>query len=231
MYVGAPAEFALRATSLAFFLVSTWVLWAIVRFELDGTHGSIGCGGISPGTPRLAVEPNFDDRNACGRRCPCGLLEPLRWDRGDSKTHLAAAIALAVLASMLKITTAAIWLAPAIILLQRSRLVAFGIVGASLVAGVAWTIYTDMMKSGSPAMQFLLSTNLREWTFGSISQRLDPATWLACIGWVAGIGILVVLGPFVVRRKRIGLWARRLSSSARLHSQTSFSFTTTTGWR
>jgi hypothetical protein len=120
---------------------------------------------------------------------------------------LALAIALAMLASMLKITTAAIWLAPAIVLLHRSKLAAFGIVGSSLAAGLAWTTYTDAMKSGSAAMQFLLSTNLHDWTFGSINQRLDPVTWLGCAAWVAGIGIPVLLGPFVVRPIRIGLWA------------------------
>ena len=136
------------------------------------------------------------------------VYEALRWDRGGSRVHFAAAIALAALAALLKITTAAIWLAPAIFLLHRSRLASIALVATAAVVGVGWTTYTDAIKAASPATAWLTSTELRDWTFGTIAQRLDPETWRAIfLRWLPGLGLVVFLAPFVIWRSRIGVWA------------------------
>jgi hypothetical protein len=46
-----------------------------------------------------------------------------------------------------------------------------------LAALLCWTSYSDALKSLNPLAQTLTSSALREWNFGSLPQRLAPATW------------------------------------------------------
>jgi hypothetical protein len=107
---------------------------------------------------------------------------------------------------VLKITTAAIWLAPAVILLRRSSRATIAIVGIAAGAGLVWTMYADGIKQASPATSFLTSSMLREWNFGTLEQRLDPAAWATCIGWMAGLGLLAFIAPLRSGRSRLSVW-------------------------
>jgi multisubunit Na+/H+ antiporter MnhF subunit len=46
-----------------------------------------------------------------------------------------------------------------------------------LIAGLAWTVHADAVKTHEVLTAFLTSAALRDWNFGSLGQRLDPATW------------------------------------------------------
>jgi 4-amino-4-deoxy-L-arabinose transferase-like glycosyltransferase len=46
--------------------------------------------------------------------------------------------------------------------------------GFGLVLGVLWTRYSDMVKMQNPYTEFLTSSNLTTWNFGTLEQRLDP---------------------------------------------------------
>jgi hypothetical protein len=46
-----------------------------------------------------------------------------------------------------------------------------------LAALLLWTSYSDALKSLNPLAQTLTSSALKEWNFGTLSQRLAPVTW------------------------------------------------------
>jgi hypothetical protein len=207
MDLGAPTEVALRSTSLFFFVVSMLLLYRLVALELDTRTAVLAvlAYGLSP-LVLLWSRASLVETIAVAASIGC-VFEAIRWDRTGGKLHFVLAIGIGVLASTIKITTAVVWLVPAILLMKRSRIATAAIVGSSFAAGIAWTWYADQIKAASPATRFLTSASLQTWNFGSLSQRLDPATWIACLGFVAGIGLLVVLAPFVARRSRLGIWA------------------------
>jgi hypothetical protein len=208
MDVGVPTEVALRSTSLFFFVVSAALLWGIVRLEADARTAflAITAFALAP-LGLLWSRSSMVETIAVAAALAC-ILETLRWDRGGSRIHLVVAMMLGALAALLKITTAAIWLAPAIFLLRRSRPASITLVAASAAVGLAWTGYTDAIKAANPATAWLTSAALRDWNFGTVIQRLDPAVWRTVFTrWVPGLGVVVLIAPFVAWRSRIGLWA------------------------
>lgn len=46
-----------------------------------------------------------------------------------------------------------------------------------LAAGIAWTQYSDHLKSLNPLADFIVSKNLQKWNFGTLAQRLSPSIW------------------------------------------------------
>jgi len=207
MDVGVPTEIALRSTSLVFFAASMILVWAIVRLEVGRRTAAVAAAAFALAPLGLLWSRTSMIETIAVATALAAVFEALRWDRTGSRLDFVLAIALGALAALLKITTAAIWLAPAIFLLRRSRVAALALVAIPAVAGFAWTAYTDGIKAASPATAFMTSTGLRDWNFGSLAQRLDPATWWTCLGWLAGLGLVVCLAPLVVRRSRIGTWA------------------------
>ena len=173
MNLGFPTEIALRSTSLFFFVVSA------ARPGRSSASRRTGRPRPSPASPswspRLAcsgaVRRYREDRRRRGAR---ERVRGAALEWGGSRVHFVAAIALAALAALLKMTTAAIWLAPAVFLLHRSRLAAIALVATAAVVGVAWTTYADGIKAASQATAWLTSAALRDWNFGTIAQRLTP---------------------------------------------------------
>ncbi len=137
------------------------------------------------------------------------VYEALRWDRGGSRVHFVAAIALAALAALLKITTAAIWLAPAVFLLHRSRLASIALVATAAVVGVAWTTYADGDQGGVTGDR--LADQRRRCAIGTSAPSPSDLTptpgGLIFLRWLPGLGLVVFLAPFVIWRSRIGVWA------------------------
>ena len=231
MDLGLSTEVALRSTSLFFFVVSAALLWGIIRLEVDARTALLAVAAfvLAP-LGLLWSRTSMVETIAVAAALGC-ILEALRWDRGGSRSHLVFAMALGALAALLKITTAAIWLAPAIFLLRRSRPASIALVATAAAAGLAWTGYTDAIKAANPATAWLTSAALRDWNFGTIAQRLDPAIWWTIFGrWLPGLGIVVFIAPFVVWRSRIGVWAIATLLLGRWYSRTCTTCTITTGW-
>ena len=206
MDVGVPTEVALRTTSLGFFIVSAALVWLIVRLEAGRRTAAIATAAFVLSPLGFLWSRSSTVETIAVAAALATVLEAMRWDRSGSRRHLAAAVALGAVAGLLKITTAAIWLAPALLFLRRSSRATIGVVGIAACAGLAWTVYADGIKEASPATAFLTSSALREWNFGTLEQRLDPATWASSIGWLAGLGLLVFLAPLRSGRSRLSLW-------------------------
>jgi hypothetical protein len=108
--------------------------------------------------------------------------------QGGSIGHGALALALGIAGSLAKITTffsfglaAALIMAVEIKIRPREwlRLLAWSglIVLPSLVLSVLWVRYADGLKAQNPVGDFLVSSKLQAFNFGTFEQRFDPATW------------------------------------------------------
>jgi len=130
-----------------------------------------------------------------------GILAIDSWVRRtdtDKIRHwlLLVATVLLVIGYLVKITTKnpSIWFRQ-FLDTDRTRVMGLVPLVAGAVAGLAWTRYADSIKEQSPYTQFLMSSNLSSWNFGTGDQRLRTENWAAPIEWagsIAGPGLLLV---------------------------------------
>lgn len=108
---------------------------------------------------------------------------------------VAAAAALGLAAALVKITTLAIFFVPGIWFaamhlwrvrpaLTRSWKPTLSLVAAGagctlpgIVAVYSWVAHGDAVKAANPLSRFLVSDQLREWTYGQASERVSPSFW------------------------------------------------------
>jgi hypothetical protein len=95
---------------------------------------------------------------------------------------------------------------------RRDRIVSTTIVVLPLVAAALWTRHADAVKEASEATAWLTSDALREWNFGTLDQRLDPAVWTTIARRVSGtlLGLFLFVVPLAiygfVRSSQRGFW-------------------------
>ena len=127
----------------------------------------------------------------CTSYLACGVLSQQRHDR----RLLVLAIVLGTLGALVKITTFLIFVVPLALytaapLLHTSprsrawwrviRSVAVRmilLVGVAFILGLAWTKFADAVKEQNALGKYLTSEHLTSWNFGTLAQRLAPATW------------------------------------------------------
>ena len=210
MDAGVPSDLALRLTSLVFFLLSAFLLVLIVRREAGERVAGIAVIAFMIAPLGLLWSRTSTIESLAVAASLASVLGALRWDRGGSRRDFALAIVFGAIASLVKVTTAFVWLVPALFLLRRSRLAAVALVGVCLSLGVVWTFYADSIKLATAATSWLASSSsvLREWTFGTLSSRLDPTTWILSASWLIGLlGLLLILAPRALAASRLGRWA------------------------
>ncbi len=137
------------------------------------------------------------------------------WDRPGLKPALGVLV-MGTLAALVKITTFATCFLGVMVFLAstasdrqaRRRLWAQALLHAvPVVLALAWTHYADGVKERNQFGQFLTARALQEWNFGTVEQRLTPASW-AAIGGRLGlmVGHLGIVGAslaalFFARRR------------------------------
>jgi hypothetical protein len=88
--------------------------------------------------------------------------------------------------------------------------------GLPLLAGAAWTVYSDSVKRANPLGSQLTSAALGIWNFGTLEQRLSPSTYIGVVwtrvfvpnaGGLLGVALLVgvVVMPGMPRLRQIML--------------------------
>lgn len=206
MDVGVPDDTALRLTGLVTFIFAAGLLWMLVN----------GQAGWLAATAALAVFL-FSPLGIAWSRA--ALIEysalaaslafavaGLRWRTAGSVRWFGAAIAFGCLAALVKITTAAFWLAPFALLAvvrddkresRRSWAGAWTLSVVPLIGGLVWTRHADAVKAASDATAWLTSANLATWNFGTIAQRLDPGSWGSIYTSVVVLAGAIAL-PFLV---------------------------------
>ena len=81
----------------------------------------------------------------------------------------------------------------------------------AVLAGAAWLHFGDTVKAGNPLSRFLLTSELRAWSFGALAERWSPSFWDTILGTTtastlqaANLLLFVVLGLLVQRPARSG---------------------------
>ena len=146
------------------------------------------------------------------------LYACLRTTNGGGWGWMAGATALGALAAMVKITTFAVFCAPAAgfaLATLRSRWSWPRAVQVSLPlllaagAGWWWVRFGDAVKAANPFSQFLVSDRMNSWNLGPLAQRVDPSFWREIYSHIhlgalaeASLAVLLVLLFLVEARYR-----------------------------
>lgn len=88
------------------------------------------------------------------------------------------AILAGIVGTTVKLSTGGLYLLPLLFYRPiRSRLWVVALVAIPVVAGMAWNLYADEIKAGSPATAWLTTSEQRDWYFGDLVGRLDLDGW------------------------------------------------------
>jgi hypothetical protein len=70
----------------------------------------------------------------------------------------------------------------------KKILILFSLIFISLLPALTWTRYADSVKNEGIFTEWLTSTNLRNWNFGTLDQRLEEFDWLSIFArlWLLG---------------------------------------------
>jgi len=206
---GFEAEPAARLVSLAFFLLAGLALLYIVR----AWFGAIA--GLA--TTALFVLSPFANQWAAAtlmEYVPVAFtlwaLAVLVWlQRSTDRFWIAVPLAAAfsTIAAMVKVTTFLPWVPVVLVALTLAvggvfqRRFVLGFLAIFLPAGVgtlAWTRYADAIKSQSELTNWLTSSNLPDWNFGTLSQRLVVDNTATIFDRMSSLGAPVVVWAVAV---------------------------------
>ncbi len=223
MDAGVPEDRALRSTALAWFTLSAVLLYLLVRRQTGwlGANVALFSFLFSPFGLLWSREALIEYLAVAA--CLLFALAGLRWRDAGSRAWYLVALLAGTIAMLVKITTGLFWVVPFALLGFRSDVDA-GRRGSKvasalaaiipLVIGLAWTRYTDGIKSASEATAILTSDALASWNLGTVAQRLDPVDWALAfrpVVLLAGCLVLpvavIVAGRFAVARGQIRFWA------------------------
>ncbi len=189
---GLPVDLACRLAALLWFYASAVLLVVLTRRFVGKGAAAVALAAyvLSPFSVLWSRSVLIDYASvalALGY-----LLATAEWAQRGSRAAWLCAVALGALATTTKITTVPI-VAPglaivAVAALRRSwrggpaalgRVAAalVPLAGVPLVAGLLWTRWADGVKAASPTLAWLTSEHLRDWTFGTLAQRLDAHAW------------------------------------------------------
>jgi hypothetical protein len=118
------------------------------------------------------------------------------------RNYLLIGLSLITIATCVKLTTYVVFI-PLIIYILSNKVIKHKIqimlifVANPIIFSYLWSVYADSIKNDNPYTVWLMSKNLISWNFGTISQRLDPPTYLRLINrhedLILGIPLLLVV--------------------------------------
>ncbi len=222
MDAGVPEDPALRTTGLASFILAAGFLWLIVRRQAGWLGATVALAvflfsplGISWGRAALieytALAASFGF-----------ALAGLRWRQERTPVWFIVALVLGCVATLVKITSALLWVAPFALLAvgrdddrqsRRAWLGAWVLSIVPILAGAVWTRHADAIKAASDATAWLTSPNLLTWNIGTVAQRLESGSWASIYTSVVVLAGAIAL-PFLVysavrfslARRQIRFW-------------------------
>jgi Dolichyl-phosphate-mannose-protein mannosyltransferase len=222
MDVGFDDDTAMRLTGLACFLLTATLLYGLVRHVAD-RPSAIAALVAFVATPFSLVWGRASMIEYLATAGAVGFAwATVAWR--DNRRPEVAGLALAawLVGMLVKPTTAAFWILPALGYrptslrsTTRGRTVAVVavLVLVPLVATALWTRHADAIKAASPTTDWLTSSELEDWNFGSLSQRFDKGVWGVVVGRIvvhlvglAGIALLVVALVALVRSTQRLFW-------------------------
>lgn len=229
---GTSAEFAARLVSLVSFQVAAILLFLILR-RWHGRAVAVTALLLYQFLPFSLLWGASSLIDFMSVALALGMVYLLdRWFDGGrgSWWFLAAGGLAAVLCALVKITTFPGWVIlvviAALILIHRAGFryswwrVLLGLIvvpAIGLAAGVTWTRHADAIKASRELTHFIVSSELNEWNFGTLAQRLDLENYLqiaqrvmqeiagpALLGGVLAILAAIFARSFAERARIIG---------------------------
>ena len=222
MDAGVEDDTAMRLTALGCFVLTALLLYGLVR-HVAGRVSAVAALAAFALTPFsfLWARASLIEYLATAGAIGFAWATILWRERGRPLPGALALVAGAV-GMLVKPTTAVFWIAPALAYrpnaparesARREQIWTASLVLVPLAAALAWTRYADAIKAANETTSWLVSTNLREWTLGTLAQRLDPETWLVISGRIVSTllglygAILIVAAVFAtVRARQRGFW-------------------------
>jgi Dolichyl-phosphate-mannose-protein mannosyltransferase len=207
MHLGAPADWALRLTSLLCFLGTGLFLWGVLRRLAGGAAALAGLVFFlySPFAlvwSRTSMIEYLATAGAVGY-----VWAGTAWRDHGRPWRWGAAVLAGLVAMLVKPTTGLFWLLPFVAYVAahdtggvrgwirvRSRPSYVALLVIPVASALLWTWHADSIKAASPATTWLTSQALQTWNFGTLPQRLEFTTWL---GIAARIEETLVGTPFL----------------------------------
>ena len=206
--LGVPLDAACRLTALAWFYASAALLFAVAARACGRRVALLSLAAYVAMPFAVFWSRAIVIDHASVALSLAYLYAAMIWADRRSVRALVACVAAGALAAATKITTIGAFL-PALAVVGmvairgasagRDRARTLGsvalILALPLAAGFCWTRYAEAVRAAQPATRFLTSEALREWTIGTLAERLKPGRWIT-IG--RRIGDTMFPGAFVL---------------------------------
>jgi len=222
MDAGVDDDVAMRLTGLVCFLLTATLLYGLVRHVAD-RPSAVAALVAFLATPFALIWGRTSMIEYLATAGAVGFAwATVAW-RENRRPEVAGLALVAWLVGMLvKPTTAAFWLLPALgyrttnpraTSRGRTAAVLALLVLVPLAATALWTRHADAIKAASPVTDWLTSSELEDWNFGSLSQRFDRGVWGVIVGRVvvhviglAGVALLAVALVALARSAQRLFW-------------------------
>lgn len=194
---GMPVDMGCRATSIIFFYLSAWALWALCRLYLDKNASALIL------LFYLWIPFNiFWSRTSMIEFAAMNfalwyLYFLLRWLRSpDRWGWIIGAVLTGAVGAAVKITTMFTIVPAALVFIiyyvrqwyraepKERKFSSIGALIALLAAifipmacGAAWTMHADHIKAASPMTDWMTSAKLKAWNFGTVELYTNPDAW------------------------------------------------------
>jgi len=222
MDAGVDDDVAMRLTGLVCFLLTASLLYGLVRHVAD-RPSAVAALVAFLATPFALIWGRTSMIEYLATAGAVGFAwATVAW-RENRRPEVAGLALVAWLVGMLvKPTTAAFWLLPALgyrptnpraTSRGRTAAVLALLVLVPLASTALWTRHADAIKVASPVTDWLTSSELEDWNFGSLSQRFDRGVWGVIVGRVvvhviglAGVALLAVALVALARSAQRLFW-------------------------
>ena len=205
MDMGVGETVFLRLSGLACFLATALLLYGLVR-RVAGRVTAFASLVAYAFTPFALLWSRTSMIEYLATAGAVGFTWSLiSWRETRRPVSAALALVAGLVGMLVKPTTAVFWILPALAYRptalpqprehpRRDRVWTAALVVVPILAAAAWTRHADAIKAASRTTEWLTSTELREWNFGTLDQRLERGTWetildrirgtVALFGWI-----------------------------------------------
>ncbi len=220
MNLGINADASLRVTALACFLLTAVLLFGLVR-RVGGrlvAFFTLAAFLLSPfglEWSRAALVEFLATSGAVGF-----VWAGIEWRERRHWVFVLLAVVAGSVAMAVKITTGVFWILPLVLYTAAKESRGFrawcrarldpGLVVAvvlPLLVGLAWTRHADAIKASDAATNWLTSSNLQDWNFGTLAQRTVSENWTTILDRIEQL--LVGRSLFLVVLALALWWGRR----------------------
>lgn len=183
MSTGLEPDMAMRVTGLATFLLTGILVWVLTRHAAGTLAAHVAlivflfsAHGMAWG--RTSMIEYLATAGSVG-----AVLAAALWSETGRWRYWILAVAAAIVAMTVKVTTGLYWLIPLVAVTTPHWRSGTGRIAVGLAVAIPlglsalWTAHSDSIKASDAASAWTTSSALAPWYFGTLQQRLDPEQW------------------------------------------------------